>query len=236
MLLKIIELGLPLNEVIFYNTGMEFDCIYRLRDQIKAMLEKLGIQFTELHPNEPFLYSMFERKIKYRYREGFHYGFSWCGGRCRWHTAFKIRTIKKYKDSINDEIIDYVGIAYDEPHRFEKSQSEGKTLPLVDWEMTEKNCLEYCWNKGYHWYEQTTDDTIDLYQILDRVSCWCCANKNLKELKNIYLHLPNYWQRLKELQQKTDRPMKSSGSVFDLEKRFENEIKNRSDINDRGFL
>ena len=29
MLLKLLELKYPLNEVIFYDTGMEFDCIYK---------------------------------------------------------------------------------------------------------------------------------------------------------------------------------------------------------------
>lgn len=111
------------------------------------------------------------------------------------------------------------------PHRFEKSQSEDKTLPLVEWEMTEADCLKYCFDRGWHWYEETPSGEVELYDILDRVSCWCCANKNLKELKNIYLYLPNYWEQLKLLQSKTDRPMKPSGSVFELEQRFIREIK-----------
>ena len=44
--------------------------------------------------------------------------------------------------------------------------------------MTEKDCLKYCYESGFSWDE----DGIDLYSILDRVSCWCCCNKNLKEL------------------------------------------------------
>lgn len=31
-----------------------------------------------------------------------------------------------------------------------------------------------------------------------------CKNKNLKELKNIYNFLPNYWEKLRALQQKID--------------------------------
>ncbi|MDO4562198.1 MAG: hypothetical protein Q4C12_00030 [Clostridia bacterium] len=73
---------------------------------------------------------------------------------------------------------------------------------------------------------------IDLYDILDRVSCWCCSNKNLRELKNIYKFLPDYWEKLKMLQSKTDRPMKSSGTVFELEERFKKEIKTGSEDNE----
>lgn len=47
-------------------------------------------------------------------------------------------------------------------------------------------------------------------------------NKNLKELYNIYLYLPDYWHKLKDLQVKTPRPFRrTSGETrFDLERRF----------------
>lgn len=83
--------------------------------------------------------------------------------------------------------------------------------------MTEKDCLNYCYEKGFNWLE----DGIELYSILDRVSCWCCANKNLKELKNYYKHLPEYWNRLKKFQSKTNRPFKyNKYTIEDLEKKF----------------
>lgn len=153
MLLKIIETNKPLDEVIFYDTGMEFSCIYKIRNKVVQMLKPLNIKYTELRPEESFLYSMFERKIKYRYKPGYHYGYSWCGGKCRWQTGFKLKAIKRYKDSIDDDVIDYVGIAFDEPHRFERACGEGRTLPLVEWKMTEEDCLNYCRQRGWYWYE-----------------------------------------------------------------------------------
>ena len=76
--------------------------------------------------------------------------------------------------------------------------------------MTEKDCLKYCYNRGYTWEE----DGVRLYDILDRVSCWCCGNKNLKELKNMYLYLPEYWYRLKALQSRIDRPFRRDGKTI----------------------
>lgn len=98
--------------------------------------------------------------------------------------------------------------------------------------MTEADCLSYCYKNGWHWFERTRDGKqIELYDVLDRVSCWCCRNKNRKELKNIYLFLPEYWEKLKTLQVQIERPMKKFvrngipyGNVFDMEKIFENEI------------
>lgn len=88
--------------------------------------------------------------------------------------------------------------------------------------MTEQDCLNYCYNNGWDWNE----NGVELYSILDRVSCWCCGNKNLKELRNIYLYLPDYWDLLKGLQSRIDRPFRRDGkTIFDLEERFKNEVK-----------
>ena len=82
--------------------------------------------------------------------------------------------------------------------------------------------MNYCYNNGYQWDE----NGVELYSVLDRVSCYCCANKNLKELKNYYLYLPCYWEKLKKLQSKTKRPFKyNKYSIFDLEKKFKNECR-----------
>lgn len=89
--------------------------------------------------------------------------------------------------------------------------------------MSESDCLKYCYSHGFFWLE----NGVRLYDILDRVSCWCCRNKNLRELKGIYLYLPRYWQMLKDIQRQLNEPMKGPGkSVFDLETRFNNEIQN----------
>ena len=181
MLLRLIEENKPLDEVVFYDTGMEFKCIYNLRNKILPLLEAHNIKYTELKPKQTFLYTMFEKPVKKR-NGTTGKGYSWCGGRCRWGTTEKLKAIEKYC-KCNYE---YVGIAYDEQNRLSKERKVNKLFPLAEWKMTEKDCLEYCYNKGYDWNE----DGIELYSILDRVSCWCCCNKNLKELENYYKYLP----------------------------------------------
>ncbi len=46
MLLRLLEENKPLDEVVFYDTGMEFKAIYRIRDMVKFILEKKGIKYT----------------------------------------------------------------------------------------------------------------------------------------------------------------------------------------------
>ena len=60
-----------------------------------------------------------------------------------------------------------------------------------------------------------------IYDKLDRVSCACCAAKNLKELRNIYNDMPEVWADLQRRQSMTERPFKGPGkSVPELEIRF----------------
>ena len=223
MLLLLLEKEKPLDEVIFYNSGMEFQAIYDIRDRVKPILEQRGIRFTEVEPDVPFLYNMLEKPVNSR-KHGPRIGYGWCGGPSRWGTGKKREAL----DSIGlDAETRYVGIAADEPARMEKLKPP-MCSPLAEAGMTEADCLAYCYERGFFWEE----NGIRLYDILDRVSCWCCKNKNRKELKAIYQYLPQYWEKLKELQAQIPMPMKPYsrkgvpyGNVFDLEKVFEQEIR-----------
>lgn len=195
MLLILLEKQYRLDEVVFYDTGMEFNAIYKTRDKIKKLLGKRGIKYTELKPKEPFLYKMLEKEV--HKREGtIQKGYGLCGGKCRWGTTDKNVAIEKYlKTQYGQAYKEYIGIAVDETKRIEKERNEHKLLPLVDWKMTEKDCLEYCYKQEYEWKE----NGIRLYDVLDRVSCWCCANKNKKELDNMFKYLPEYYLKNIEL-------------------------------------
>ena len=205
MILYILETGMPLDEVLFYDTGMEFEAIYHNRNKLVRILERHSVKFTELKPNNLFLYDMLERPVTSK-QKGFHLGYGWCGGTCRWGTTWKTTALDRYAAGA---IRHYVGIAADEPERVERLAGP-KIAPLADAGMTEADCLTLCRKRGWNWMEPspaTKSGFVDLYDILDRVSCWCCANKNLRELRNIRHYLPQYWDRLLQLQDRIERPM-----------------------------
>ena len=92
MLLLLIEKSWPLDEVVFYDTGMEFQAIYDTQDRMLPELERLGIKYTRLEPENPFLFDMLERPVQSR-QKGAHRGYGWCGGLCRWGTTEKLKAI-----------------------------------------------------------------------------------------------------------------------------------------------
>lgn len=83
MLILLIARHEPLDEVVFYDTGMEFQAIYDTRDvAVKELLEPNNIKFTQLKPSMPFMDKMLNYEHKTR-KGGLKKGYGWCGGMCR---------------------------------------------------------------------------------------------------------------------------------------------------------
>lgn len=208
MLHVLLEHGYPLDEVVFYDTGMEFDAVYAERDRMLPLLEKRGVAYTELRPSNPMWWDMFCRPVRSRKTGEVHrHGYGWCGGPCRWGTTAKQRALDRHAA----RSCVYVGIAADETARISRECNTGKLLPLVEWGMTEKECLALCYQRGNTWEQ----DGVRLYDILDRVSCWCCRNKNMRELAAIRDNLPGTFKRLCAMEdvlgQMKGRPLREIG-------------------------
>lgn len=119
MVLLILERGLPLDEVVFYDTGMEFKAIYDTRDRIIPILDDHGVKYTELRPPRPFMFDMLEKPVTSK-KNGLHYGYSWCGGCARWGTANKTSALDKHAKAAGRDVIQYIGIAADEQKRLQR--------------------------------------------------------------------------------------------------------------------
>lgn len=205
-----------MTHVVMYDTGMEYQAIYNNFEKIRPIINEYGAELKVIKPKTDFLFDMLIKPVN-QGKANEHYGYDWCGGCTRWRTSHKIKEINQYLSTLG-EYRQYIGIAIDEPKRVK--DEDHKIYPLIEWGMTEADCLQYCYDRGFDWNE----NGVELYEILDRVSCWCCGNKNLKELRNMYHHLPNYWSMLKGMQSRIDRPFRRDGkTIFDLEERFKNE-------------
>lgn len=224
-LLYAIKNGLPLHEAVYYDNGMDFACVRSVvYDQLAPIMRENRVKLTVLRPKTDFVWDMLERPIRAR-NGSIKVGRKWCGGPCRWGTRDKLDAIGAYCRELcrdGDSVHQYVGIAADEEPRLLRL-GEGKSSPIADAGMVESDCLSYCRERGISWNE----NGYDLYDNLDRLSCWCCRNKNLKEMRFIYRYLPEYWERLRWMQtQMPGMPFKRYGSIFDLEKRFDAEERN----------
>lgn len=66
MLHMLIDKSIPLDEVVFYDTGAEFEAIYAERDRTLPLLAEHGVKYTELRPRRPFFFDMLAKTVRKR--------------------------------------------------------------------------------------------------------------------------------------------------------------------------
>lgn len=223
-----------MDEVVTVDLGDEYQATYDTLLFVASICMKEKIKFTVLNIPETEEYRLFKKAtgteismfeflaFEHEKKNGGR-GYGWCGKQ-RWGTAIKNRLLNNYYQSLERFIVEYVGIAADESQRIDikPHKNYAKAYPLIKWKMTEVDCLEYCYQHGVEWRQ----DGIRLYDILDRVSCQHCQQKNLKELRNIRKHLPGLWESFYAWQCDISFPYRSDGiTISDLDRRFQEEEK-----------
>lgn len=247
MLLMMLEKQMPIDYIVFADTGKDFP-------QMLDHLIKLGAYIKENYPSAPkittlradksFDYLMFDHK-KTRGKHIGKRGYGWATMWARWCTAqLKTAVIDRFARSLNDDYVHYIGIAADEWQRLIKnttfdmeiySNKKGEQkqraaldkngcvqnlqytqpnyrYPLADWKIDEAAALQYCYDYTFDWG--------GLYTHFDRVSCWCCPLKNLKELKALWRYYPELWAELKDMDARAFNKFRVDYSVEELEERF----------------
>lgn len=220
MLLMLLEKGMPVDYVLWCDTGMEFPEMYEHIDKVDEYIqEKYGKRITRLKADKPFTYWMLEHVQK----KGKHIGqkgYGWPSMRLRYCTRnMKITPVHHWmkEHGLNkNNSITYVGIAKDEPKRI-KDQS----YPLFDWGITEDEALKFCYDRGFRWGE--------LYESRKRLNCWMCPMQKIYELKWLYNNRPELWKQLmawdKEISELLSWQTFNAKDLSKLEERFRNEAK-----------
>nr|WP_321467335.1 phosphoadenosine phosphosulfate reductase family protein [uncultured Desulfobulbus sp.] len=211
MLHMMLDRGEQIHSAVFFDTGWEFPEMVKHIDLVE---QKTGLKVVRLEPEEPFDYWMYEWEMKKK--QAGNVGYGWPNHLNRWCTGLKTRQLDKRIKQIENAVV-CVGIAADELHRV---KSGNKRYPLIEYGVTEEQALEYCRKLGYTWG--------GLYDIFNRVSCWCCPLQSLPDLRSLRKYRPELWSQL--LKMDTDIPTPNRGfngykTVADLEHRFSTEDK-----------
>ena len=208
MTLRLIEEKRPIDLILFCDTGLEFPQMY---EHLKKLEQYIGRKITYLKAVHSFEYYFSEYMPKRKNPDLRQYkGNSWAGPHNRWCTGLlKTRVVNAYLKELKKEydVIEYIGIAADEYKRIKNG-----CYPLVEWGMTEKDCLGYCYERGFDWG--------GLYHMFHRVSCWCCPLQAISELRKLYEHFPELWVQLRRWDDSTWRQFRKDYSVRELEIRF----------------
>lgn len=210
MLLMMLEKRMPVDDIIFCDTGREFPDMY---DHISKVEKYIGRSITRLKAEHDFDYYFSEwQKTKGKNKD--QKGYGWPRMWVRWCTRILKQDVsRKYLAGLGTYTL-YIGITADEPKRH-INIPENTIHPLFDWGVTEAKALQYCYDKGFDWN--------GLYRYFKRVSCWCCPLQNMSSLRTLRKYYPQLWQNLKAMDAKAPYTFKPDYSVNDLERRFTTE-------------
>lgn len=137
-------------------------------------------------------------------------------GQCWAQRDLKTRVLDRYRKTWKDDVIQYLGIAIDEPERLARLAPNQVSL-LAKYGITEAMATEICKERGLY---------SPGYQFTDRNGCFFCPNAKLPELRHIYHNHHDLWEMLLELQDQPNRayPYWQRGrSLFDYDRQFRTE-------------
>lgn len=188
--------GEPLDEVVYCevmfdeNTSGEVpehrDFIY---ERAIPFLEQNGVKVVILRSKKTFMSSFYRVCTKGKSAGKLN---SWplCG-KCCIQRDCKIPPINAYKKCLGDDVVQYIGIAYDEQERLLRLE-HGKSISLLEkYQKTERDSVAICKYAGLY---------SPIYEFAPRNGCFFCPNAKLPELRHLYDHHPDLWVRLLECQ------------------------------------
>lgn len=118
------------------------------------------------------------------------------GGRCILNNRGKIKPLKQFFKQFNEQVIEYVGIAIDEPKRLEKLHKQQNKVSLLEkYNYTEQMAYDLC--KQY-------DLLSPLYKNAQRGGCWFCPNAKICEFAKLKVNHPELWNELEQLAKEPD--------------------------------
>jgi len=216
MLHMMLERGEHIHSAVFFDTGWEFP---EMHGHINLVEKKTGIPIVRLRSDKSYEHWMYHQRVKAKkgemQGEVVRIGCGWPSPSKRWCTREKVQALAKYQHTVPDQI-QCVGYASDEQHRCKP----GIRYPLIEYGMTEADCLKYCKDLGYTWG--------GLYDIFKRVSCFCCPLQSLSSLRKLRKYRPELWDLLIEMdlcQPRLNQGFKDYDTVIDIEIRFRKEEK-----------
>lgn len=198
-ILLAIKHGEPLDRVIFSEVMFDrergisgedpshIEWIYRTAiPRLKDMGVKVDVVRSQEKDYKWFFANQVKGEGKYK---GKIYGFP-IGGMCVINRECKTKPIRDYlKRWSGYDIVQYVGIAIDEPKRLARLKG-GKVSLLAKYGYTEKMALDLC--REYNMLSP-------IYEVGTRGGCWFCPNAKLDQFIIIRRAHPEMWEELREL-------------------------------------
>ena len=201
-ILLALEHNEPLDKVVFAEvmfdnsrdiSGELPEHIEWIRNVAVPKLESLGVTVDIVRSKDDYIQEFYKvrgNKTKNPERVGKYQGFL-IAGFCKLNSVGKVKPIKDYIKAYAKDfnIVQYIGIAVDEPIRLQRLK-KGRVSLLAKYNYTEKMAMALCEKYGL---------VSPIYQTGTRGGCWFCPNGKLNGFISIRKNHPELWNELREL-------------------------------------
>lgn len=180
---------------VFFDFGLDYPETYAT---IERFQRETGAHVHTIKPPHDFVYYAAEKpltRIRTKKTARMTQGYGWPAPFRRWCTKIKTTTLERFKKERfpGCAITTCIGIAADEPKRIRHFPNV--RYPLIEWGMTEADCLAYCRARGYF-------PPGHPYDHLKRVSCYACPLCSNADIAYLIRHRPELWANIKALEKK----------------------------------
>jgi len=232
MTLRLLELGNPVDYIVFSDTTLEFDEMYEYIDKLDAFFQrKYGIAITRLKPKSSYESWVFSDIADYGKLGGQIRGVPLIASPCYWRREAKELPFQRWlKEEQITEYKTYVGYVYNEYDRWKNAWQYNALTPLVDWKWNEPEVQKYL-------KENMMENK--LYQHFERSGCGICQKQSIEAKYQLYKNYPKQWTYMSELETrlKTERENRGEAVVpsfhtslftWDMEKLFKQKDKQQT--------
>lgn len=191
----------PLDKIIMSEVMFNEEISGELPEQMEwvhnvaiPMFESWGYEVEILHSDMTYMdcFNLVNQGKRNSDRKGMKYGFP-MAARCIINDRCKIRPIKNFYKAMEEEYIQYVGIATDEGKRLDKVHKDKTQISLLEkYGYTEEMALQLC--REYNLLSP-------IYNHTSRGGCWFCPNARDCELRELRNKHNDLWQILLKLEE-----------------------------------
>ena len=197
MTLRLLELGEPVDYIVFSDTTLEFDEMYEYIDKLDSFLQrKYGIAITRLKPRRSYESWVFG-DVTSGDMEGKIRGVPLVSMPCFWRREAKEVPFKDWlKENNINEYKTYIGFTFREVDRWKNIEQYNAIAPLVEWKWNEPDVQEYL-------KENMMENK--LYQHFSRTGCGICQKQSLDAKYQLYKHYPKQWDYMADIEARLSR-------------------------------
>ena len=144
MTLKLLELGKPLDYIVFCDTTLEHDEMYEYIDKLDAFFQrKYGMKITRLKPKDTFEHWVFGKVVSGE-NKGIIRGVPRVSLPCFWRREAKENPFNRWTKEIGvKDYTKYIGYTRNETMRTKNMEEHNAVAPLFEWKWDEQDVQNY---------------------------------------------------------------------------------------------